>query len=115
MKRWIIIISFVFVGCSPEAAIDATPDAKELANKFIEKFSPENVSELMSLYGDEFWTHIPKETWAKVLPNVYDELGAIEACELVNWSQSTQASTSGTGNFVFLDYACKHVKYESNL
>jgi len=115
MKKRIIILCVAIAGCSPEAAVDATPEAKTLAKSFFSNFSPDKIDKLSPLYGEQFWEAMPKETCLQVMPNVYDELGAIERCDLTNWNQTTQANFSSSGNFVALVYSCKHEKYESTI
>ena len=115
MKPVLLILLILLVGCSPTASIDSLPDAKKLANSFFEGFKKGNYNDLLSLYSDDFWKDMPKETWKKILPNVNYELGNIKECELISWNQKTQASTSGTGNFVTLQYTCKHEKYDSTI
>ena len=114
--RIFTILSFAFIlGCNPKASVDSLPDAKELATKFIKGFQSGDYESLNSLYSEGFWKAISKETWGKILPNVKNELGNIKKCELVNWNQRTQASTTGTGNFVTRQYNCQHEKYESTI
>ena len=114
MKRIVLAIFVIWlVGCSPSATIDALPDAKKVAEQFFEKYKAEQYEALDSLYGDEFWQATPKDIWHRILPNVQDEMGSIKQCELQNWHQTTSASTSGSGNIVQLQYACKHEKYDS--
>ena len=115
MKYLAYLPLILVLGCSPSASIDSLPDAKKLANKFISDFQQGEYDLILNSYGDDFWKETPKETWKKILPNINTELGNIESCELISWNQRTQASTNGTGNFVLLQYNCKHEKYESTL
>lgn len=116
MKHKILIISlFTALGCSPKVSIDALPDAESIADSFFENFHPDLLDNIYPLYSDAFFTAIPKETWRKILPNVYYELGSIKSCEKKNWKQSTRKSTSGDGNIVSLVYSCKHARYDSTI
>lgn len=114
--RSVIFVLFIFIfGCSPEASIDSLPDGKVVVEKFIKGFQSNEYSSLDSLYADEFWQSIPKDTWSKILPNMKAELGNIERCELSQWNQSTAASTNRSGNYVTLQYHCEHEKYDSTM
>ena len=111
----IALLILLVSGCSPGAAIDAIPDAEALAEQFFDDFKLGSFGKTVDLYDDQFWEDMPKDIWTKALPNLHNKLGPIESCELANWSQSTSATTSGSGNFVFLVYQCRHTKYESTI
>jgi hypothetical protein len=115
MKIFKLLILFLVVGCNPKASVDSIPDAKVLAEKFFEELKNSNYEAIYPLYHEDFWKVMPKETWSKILPNVNKELGILDKCELITWTQKTQASTDGTGNFVILQYNCKHEKYDSTI
>ncbi|WKD51723.1 DUF3887 domain-containing protein [Microbulbifer spongiae] len=115
MKIYILLVFLLVMGCNPKASVDSVPDAKILAEKFFEEFKGGNYEAIYPLYNEKFWEVMPKKTWSKILPNVNNELGELKGCELATWNQKTQASTSGTGNFVALQYTCKHEKYDSTI
>ena len=111
-----IIVALLMVSaCDPSATFDAIPKSKVVATNFLDEFLSVPPGETERYFVSAFWDDMPKETWAKILPNIVVELGHIESCELTNWRQSTNASASGSGNYVVLVYSCKHQKYESSI
>jgi hypothetical protein len=115
MKQLLIVMLLFLAGCSPSASLDAVPDAKKLANTIIDNFSPEKFESTFPHYNALFWKSMPKQTWKKIVPNLYKKLGAIKSCKLNNWKQTTKAGAKDSGNYVVLSYQCQHVKYESTL
>lgn len=115
MRYLIFALALLLAACNPKESIDSVPDSKAVAEKFFSAFKAGHYEEIFALYSEDFWSTIPEETWAKILPNIREELGALETCELVNWNQRTQASTDGTGNYVVLQYSCEHEKYGSTM
>ena len=111
----VIVVLLIVSACNPSTSFYAIPSSKAVATKFLDEFLSVSPEETEGYFVPEFWDDMPKETWAKILPNIVVELGQIESCELSNWQQSTSASTNGSGNFVGLVYSCKHQKYESSI
>ena len=114
--KYLSILFLIFLwGCSPQASVDALPDAKKVVEGFFENFKKGRYEEVTKMYSEKFWEIMPKDTWLVILPNIRKKLGALDTCELVTWSQKTSATTNGSGNFVSLQYNCSHEKYESTM
>ena len=93
----LLALSVFLSACNPAATIDSLPEAKALAQEFLDNFEPGRFAAATSVLGKEFFQELPRDTWDRILPNVYEELGAIESCELQSWHQTTQMATGGQG------------------
>lgn len=110
-----VLISVAATACSPEAAIDAKPNAEAIATAFFDGLKSGRTEHTLQSYDDRFWSAISKEQWIKILHNIPVELGALKSCSLQNWNQTTQVSTELSGTFVTLVYACEHQKYNATV
>lgn len=116
LNRFIAVATVaLLLGCSPEAALNAKPDAEKLAARFFEYLKTSQFEKAMPLYDERFWTAIPQETWLKILKNIAVELGPLKDCTLSNWTQNTKAGTASSGTFVNLIYSCQHEKYDATV
>ena len=112
MKYVIYLSLLILVGCNPTESLNAVPESKEVVQQFIRGFQSGKYEELYELYGEEFWRAIPQETWAKILPNVKNELGELISCDLVSWNQQTK--TSKPSAYYIIHNSKLIYPYESN-
>ena len=110
-----ILVSSTTVACSPEAAIDAKPNAEALATAFFDGLKSGKSEQTLQSYDDRFWSAVSKQQWQQILGNIPTELGQLQSCSLQNWNQTTQVSTELSGTFVTLVYSCEHEKYNATV
>ena len=110
-----ILISVITVACSPEAAIDAKPNAEALATAYFDGLKSGKSEQTLQSYDDRFWGAVSKEQWLQIQRNIPAELGQLQSCSLQNWNQTTKVSTELSGTFVTLVYGCVHKKYNATV
>lgn len=82
---------------------------------FFTEFKAKNWESVYSLYSEDFLKELDRQTYEKMLTNMYAETGPMKECKLKNWKQLFKAGMSGNGAFVSLVYDCKHEKYDSTI
>ena len=90
-------------------------DAQEVAKRYIQLFQAEDWTSLEELYSESFYQSMPLDTWRRVLPNVRDELGALQVCELATWQALETFTEEFRGTEISLHYQCTHTKHAASL
>ncbi|MDR6545638.1 hypothetical protein J2810_001686 [Chryseobacterium rhizosphaerae] len=98
MKKYILIlISFLFIGCSYDKIYENREEDRQDAQKIINKFyflvKEDNKKELFKLFSDRFFKEVGKERFEQILDKTDNDFGKVKDYELKDsWTQIIKGS-----------------------
>jgi hypothetical protein len=99
MKKYVLIlISFLFVGCSYDKIYENRESDKQDAQKVINKFyflvkENNNKKEVFKLFSDRFFKEVGKERFEQILDKTDNDFGKVKDYELTDsWTQIIKGS-----------------------
>ncbi|OCK51672.1 hypothetical protein BA768_02865 [Chryseobacterium sp. CBo1] len=98
MKKYILIlISFLFIGCSYDKIYENRESDKQDAQKVINKFyfliQQNNKEKVFKLFSNRFFQEVGKERFEKILDKTDNDFGKVKDYELTNsWTQIIKGS-----------------------
>ncbi|EJL76039.1 hypothetical protein [Chryseobacterium populi] len=98
MKKYVLIlISFLFIGCSYDKIYENRESDKQDAQKVINKFyflvQENNKKEVFKLFSNRFFQEVGKERFEQILNKTDNDFGKIQDYELTNsWTQIIKGS-----------------------
>jgi len=91
----------VVSGCTQHASVAAVDP---LAKEFFEALKTGDLDKALSMYGEDFFSRYPVESWRQNLQRLYTELGPIKAYSFRN----KQADSRYSGKFYIYQYDTIH-------